>query len=96
MFYVGGGPQPTSAVVFCKKVTFFWLKQKSKMFKLSYFSRIRSRTPAKSEDGTICNNSLQLKAVFYGIVTRSSFLNVRRGPTPVFDCNGISYKSELT
>ena len=30
----------------------------------------------------ICNNSLQLKAVYYSTVTRSSILVVGRGPKP--------------
>ena len=44
------------------------------MFKKWYFPRSRSRTPANSEDGTICNNGLRLKVVYYSIVRRSSTL----------------------
>ena len=56
----------------------YWVhtRQKFKMFKKSYCTRSRLRTPASSEDGAICSKSLKLKAVCYGIVTRSSFLNV--------------------
>ena len=67
----------------------------SKMFNKLYFTRSRSRTPANSEDGAICNNILQLKAIYYSIVTRSSILNVGRGPRPAvirmsFVCTRIS------
>ena len=67
----------------------------SKMFNKLYFTRNRSRTPANSEDGAICNNILQLKAIYYSIVTRSSILNVGRGPRPAvirmsFVCTRIS------
>ena len=59
------------------------------MCKKLYFTKDRSRTPTKSEDGAICNNSLQLKAVYYSIVTRHFILNVGRGPRPGFDYNSI-------
>ena len=39
-----------------------------------HFTRSRSRTPTNSEDKAICNNSLQLKAVYYSIATRSFIL----------------------
>ena len=70
--------------------------QKSKIFKKSYFTRSRSRTPDISEDGAICNSGIRLKAVFYSIVTRSLTLKVGGGPRPAFDYNGISQKSWLT
>ena len=54
------------------------------------FTRSRSRTPTNSEDKAICNNSFQLKAVYYSIATRSFILNVGRGPRPALDYNGIS------
>ena len=63
------------------------------MFKKSYFTRTRSQIPANNEDGAICNNSLQLKAVYNSIVTRSSILNVGKGPRPSFDYNGIRQNS---
>ena len=63
------------------------------MFKKSHFTRSRFRTPANSKDGAICNNSLRLKDIYYSIVTRSSILNVGRGPRPAFDYNGISQSS---
>ena len=40
----------------------------------------------------LCNNSLRLKVVYYIIVTRSSILNVGRGPRPAFDYNGVLLK----
>ena len=52
------------------------------MFKNSCFTRIRSRVPANSKDGAICNNILQLKSVYYSIITRSTTLNVDRGAIP--------------
>ena len=64
---------------YLKKYFFIRLKQKSLMFKKWYFTRSRSRTPAKSGDRTICNNGLRLKGAYYSIVTRSSTLNVGRG-----------------
>ena len=33
------------------------------MFRKSYFTRIRSRTPANSDDGTIYNNILLLRII---------------------------------
>ena len=63
------------------------------MFKKSYFTRSRSRIPANSEDGTICNNGLGVKGVYYSIVSKSSTLNVGRGLIPDFDYNGISQSS---
>ena len=50
------------------------------MFKKLYFPRSRSRTAANSKNGAICDNSLQLKAAYYSIVTRSSILNAGNGP----------------
>ena len=67
---------------FPKTNLFIRLKQKSKMFNKLCFTRSRSRTRANSEEGAICNNILQLKAIYYSIVTRSSILNVDRGPRP--------------
>ena len=63
------------------------------MYKKWYFTRSRSRTPANSEDETICNNGLRLKGVYYSIATRSSTLNVSRRLRPAFDYNGISQNS---
>ena len=80
-------------MVFRKNYFFTLLKQTSKMFKNSYFTRSRSRTHANSEDGAICNISLQLKAIYYSVVTRNSFLNVGRvgrGPRSPFDCKFLS------
>ena len=53
--------------VFPKRQLFIPLKQKSKMFKKSYLTRRRSRTgtSANSKDGTIYNNILLLKALYY-------------------------------
>ena len=45
-----------------------------------HFTKSRSRTPANSKDEAICDNSLQLKVVYYSSATRSSTLNVGRGP----------------
>ena len=85
IFYVSGVLQSTCCGILQKVIFFFRLKQKFKMFKKSYFTRSRSRTPTNSKDGAICNNSLQLKGVYYSIVTRSSILNVGiRGPRPNF------------
>ena len=50
------------------------------MFKKSYYSRSRPRTTAKSKDGAICNK----QTVYYRTVTRSSILNVGRGPRGFF------------
>ena len=80
---------------FPKTNLFIRLKQKSKMFNKLCFTRSRSRTRSNSEDGAICNNILQLKAIYYSIVTRSSILNVGRGPRPAvirmsFVCTRIS------
>ena len=36
-----------------------------------------------------CDHSLQLKTVYYNIATRSSILNIGRGPRPAFDDNGV-------
>ena len=47
------------------------------------------RFPANREDGAIGYNSLRLKAIYQSINTRSSILNVSRGPRPAFDYNGI-------
>ena len=47
-------------------------------------------TPANSEDGAICNNSLRLKVVHHSTVTWSSALNVGRSSRPAFGYNGIS------
>ena len=49
------------------------------MLKKSYFTRSISRTPANNKEKAICDNSLQLKAVHYSIVTRSSILNISSG-----------------
>ena len=65
------------------------------MFKKLYFTRSRCRTTANSEDGTICDNGLRLKGVYYSIVTRSSALNVARGLRLAFDYNDISQNSWL-
>ena len=89
ILYVAGVPQPTSAIVFPPKILFVPLKQRVKMFEKSNFTINRSRTPVNNEDVTISNNSLRLKAVYYGIVTKSSILNVGRGPRSAFDYNGI-------
>ena len=64
--------------------------QKSKMFKKSYFTLVRSKTLVNSEDGTACNNGLRLNGVYYSIVTKISILNINRGLRPAFDCNVIS------
>ena len=72
-----------------KSIFLIRLKQKSKMFKKSYFTLSRSRTLGNSEDGTICNNGLRLKGVYYSIITRISILNVSRGLRPAFDYNVI-------
>ena len=50
----------------------------------------RSRTLANSEDGSICNNDLRLRDVYYSIVIRFSILNVSKGLRPAFDYSGIS------
>ena len=60
------------------------------MFKKSYFNMSRSRTLANSEDGSICNNDLRLRDVYYSIVIRFSILNVSKGLRPAFDYSGIS------
>ena len=60
-----------------------------------YFTRSRCRTTANSEDGTICDNGLRLKGVYYSIVTRSSALNFGRGLRPAFDYIDISQNSWL-
>ena len=60
------------------------------MFQKSYFTTNRSRTPANSDDEAICDNSLQLKAIYYSITTWSSILNVGRGFRPTPDYNDIS------
>ena len=56
MLFVGGIPQPTSAMIFSKKKLFIG-EAKCRLFKKSYYGRSRSRTPANSKDGSICNNS---------------------------------------
>ena len=89
ILYADVVPQPTSAIVLPPKILFIRLNQKFKIFKKSYFTRNISRTTANSEDGAICNNSLRLKPGYDGIFTRSSILNVGRGPRPAFDYNGI-------
>ena len=63
-----------------RKVTFYSGEAECKMFKKSYYSRSRPRTPAKSKDGAICNK----QTVYYRTVTRSSILNVGRGPRGFF------------
>ena len=65
------------------------------MFKKSYFTRSRFRTPDSSEDGTICNNGLRLKGRYYSIVKSNSTLNVSRGLRPALIamvlCEILSY-----
>ena len=74
----GGVPESACVMVFRK----MQLKEESKMFKKSHFTRRTSRNPTNSEDGAICKNSLQLKAVHCSIVARSSILNVGSCPRP--------------
>ena len=76
-------------MIFPPQKLFIWLKQKFKTFEKSYVTINRFRTPANSKDGAICNNSLRLKAVYYGVVTRNSTLNIVIGTRPAFDYNGI-------
>ena len=59
------------------------------MFEKLYFTLRRSRTLGNSEDGTICNNVLRLKGVYYSTDTRISILNVSRGLRPAFNYNAI-------
>ena len=69
---------------FPKNNFLFRVKQKCKMFEKLHYSRSRSRIPANSRDGTICKNSLRLKAVYRRIATSCSILNVGRGPRGFF------------
>ena len=89
---VSSDPEPTPTVVFRKTYFFKWMKQPSKTFKKLYLTESRFKTPRNSKHGTTCNNSLQLKVVNYSIVTRSSILDVGRGPGPASDYCCISQK----
>ena len=54
------------------------------MFKKLYFTKADPGPlpTAWAIDWAICNNSLQLKAVYYSNVSRSFILNIVRGPRP--------------
>ena len=60
------------------------MKQKFGVFQKSYYSGSRSRGSVSGKDGPIYSNGLRFRAVYCGIVSRSSMLGVTRVPKGFF------------